>query len=101
MQNSADRGHYNIDCWRHTNRFEGCTADAINCAAQAGQVQVVKFLHQHRQLRCSEAAVDYAANHDRFAVIEWIIQHDPRFANYIYERLINHLSPPTRPLTPL
>ena len=43
----AERGHLEIVKWLHFNRTEGCTTKAMDCAAEKGHLEVVKCLKEN------------------------------------------------------
>ncbi|KAF1772716.1 Ankyrin repeat-containing domain [Phytophthora cactorum] len=49
MDSAASNGHLEMVKWLHEHRDEGCTMDAMNRAAWNGHLDVVKWLHDHER----------------------------------------------------
>ncbi|CAN0433508.1 unnamed protein product, partial [Ectocarpus fasciculatus] len=55
------------------HRREGsCTRFAMNGAAAAGNMEVVKWLHDNRTEGCTEKAMDGAAANGHLEMVEWL-----------------------------
>ncbi|KAL7746742.1 hypothetical protein RI367_007905 [Sorochytrium milnesiophthora] len=52
MDIAAAYGDLDMVRWFHTNRTEGCTAEATKRAAQRGNLPIFKFLHEHGYPMC-------------------------------------------------
>jgi ankyrin repeat protein len=61
MDGAAGAGHLAVVKWLHTNRSEGCTTAAMDEAAANGHWDVVKWLHFNRFEGCTSAAMDAVA----------------------------------------
>ncbi|POM70923.1 Hypothetical protein PHPALM_12579 [Phytophthora palmivora] len=72
MNIAAEKGHFEILQWLHTNRNEGCTTFALNIAASKGNLPMVQWLHQNRNEKCTKQAMDDAAENGHLAVVEWL-----------------------------
>ena len=42
MDGAATNGHLEVVEWLHANRYEGCTAEAIDRAAENNQIEAVR-----------------------------------------------------------
>jgi hypothetical protein len=49
-----------------------CTTLAMDSAAEAGHLDVVKWLHENRREGCTTAAMDRAANYGHLDVVQWL-----------------------------
>ncbi|OQR94043.1 hypothetical protein ACHHYP_01897 [Achlya hypogyna] len=58
----------------HTHHYT-CSKWALNAAAEAGHLGVVRFLHDHRSEGCSTHAMDYAARNGHLDVVEFLHRH--------------------------
>ena len=70
MDIAAWKGKLDVVKWFHSNRTEGCTTKAMDCAARDGEV--VKWLHENRTEGCTVAAIDWAAKNGHFEVVKWL-----------------------------
>jgi hypothetical protein len=61
MDLAAAAGRLSIVKWLHANRKEGCTKAAMDRAAENGHLEVVKFLHNNRSEGCTTRAIDRSA----------------------------------------
>ncbi|EGG18694.1 hypothetical protein DFA_04190 [Cavenderia fasciculata] len=59
---AAEKGY--LDIFLHFNRTEGCTIKAMDNAAFAGNIDIVKFLHYNRSEGCTTNAMDYSLLND-------------------------------------
>ena len=72
MDCSANNGHLEVVKFLHENRTEGCTKYAMNRAAQRGNLEVVKFLHFNRTEGCTDDAMDGAAMNGHLEVVKFL-----------------------------
>ena len=49
MDKAARHGHLDVVQWLHEHRQEGCTKNAMDWAAMNGQLNVVQWLRDHYQ----------------------------------------------------
>ncbi|KAJ3099033.1 hypothetical protein HDU97_003519 [Phlyctochytrium planicorne] len=61
MDEAAERGHLEVLEFLHRHRDEGCTVRAMDGAAARGYLEIVKFLHFNRKEGCTVEAMDGAA----------------------------------------
>ncbi|KAG6960037.1 hypothetical protein JG688_00009803 [Phytophthora aleatoria] len=72
MDSAAEFGHLAVVQWLHEHREEGCTTDAIDMAASNGHLEIVQWLHENRNEGCTSNAIDFAAQHGHLKVVQWL-----------------------------
>lgn len=72
MDCAAQMGHLDVVRYLHENRTEGCTIQAMDLAAENGHLDVVKWLHENRSEGCTTWAIDHAAQRGNLDVIKWL-----------------------------
>ncbi|KUF98109.1 hypothetical protein AM588_10007390 [Phytophthora nicotianae] len=75
IDNAAAAGHLDVVKWLHVNRTDGCTADAMDLAALNGHLEVVQWLDANRNEGCTTGAMDNAATSGELAVVKWLHEH--------------------------
>ncbi|KAG3134243.1 hypothetical protein JG687_00019045 [Phytophthora cactorum] len=78
MDDVARNGHLEALKWLHTNTTAGCTTRAMNDAAYKGQLEVCKWLHANRSEGCTVDAVRYAIGNGHLRVAFWLSMHYPQ-----------------------
>ncbi|OWY96254.1 hypothetical protein PHMEG_00033527 [Phytophthora megakarya] len=68
MDFAAGTGYLEIVQWLHTHRQEECTTTAMNEAAGNGHLEIVKWLHENRR----EGAMDWVINNGHLDVARWL-----------------------------
>lgn len=69
---AAEYGQLEILKFLHENELGGCTTEAMDYAAAGGHVEIVKFLHENRQEGCTTEAMDGAAQYGFLDVIKFL-----------------------------
>jgi hypothetical protein len=72
MDCAAQAGHLEVLIWLHINRAEGCTTNAMESAALCGHLEIVKWLHTNRTEGCTTHAMGKAADHGHLDVVKWL-----------------------------
>ncbi|EFA74683.1 hypothetical protein PPL_11652 [Heterostelium album PN500] len=72
MECAANNGHFNCVRWLHENSAGKVTYSAMDNAASFGDLECVKFLHQNRTKGSSCEAMDRAATCGHFDVLVWL-----------------------------
>ncbi|OQS03617.1 hypothetical protein THRCLA_04062 [Thraustotheca clavata] len=72
MDWAASAGHLDVVKYLHRNRREGCTTDAMDLAAKHGHLHVVEFLDRHRHEGATTKAMDEAAVHGHLHVVQYL-----------------------------
>ncbi|RLN72003.1 hypothetical protein BBJ28_00007407 [Nothophytophthora sp. Chile5] len=72
MDSAARGNHLDVVRFLHRHREEGCTVAAMDGAAGAGHLDMVQYLHTHRQEGCTFAAMDSAAANGHLEVVKWL-----------------------------
>ena len=72
---AAQNGNMEIVKFLHTYRNEGCSKHAMNMASKNGHLEVVKFLHTYRKEGCDTFAIDYASYQGHLNIVKWLIKH--------------------------
>ncbi|ETI46277.1 hypothetical protein F443_09317 [Phytophthora nicotianae P1569] len=75
IDNAAAAGHLDVVKWLHVNRTDGCTTDAMDLAALNGHLEVVQWLDANRNEGCTTGAMDNAATSGELAVVKWLHEH--------------------------
>jgi hypothetical protein len=75
MDNAAKAGHLKIVKWLHKNRREGWTTKAMDDAASGEHLDVVELLHENRREGCTTQAMDGAAKHGHLEIVKWRHAH--------------------------
>ncbi|KAF1321043.1 Ankyrin repeat-containing protein, partial [Globisporangium splendens] len=75
MDKAAENGHLHVVMWLHENRDEGCTTGAMDNAAAGGFLDVVQWLHDNRTEGCTANAMDGAAMFNHLEVVKWLHEH--------------------------
>ncbi|KAF1327899.1 Ankyrin repeat protein, partial [Globisporangium splendens] len=75
MDSAAEFGHLDVVQWLHKHREEGCTTDAMDMSAGNGHLDVVQWLHEHREEGCTTNAMDFAAQNGHLEVVQWLHEH--------------------------
>ncbi|RHY16214.1 hypothetical protein DYB30_004791 [Aphanomyces astaci] len=75
MDYAATYGELDTVRWLHEHRAEGCSLDAMNHASNNGHLPVVEFLHLHRPEGCNSHAMDLAASNGHLQVVQWLHAH--------------------------
>lgn len=65
---AAAQGHLEMVAYLHHHREEGATMEALDLAATFGHLEVVKFLHENRREGCTTRAMDGAAGNNHLDV---------------------------------
>ncbi|EGG22286.1 hypothetical protein DFA_04404 [Cavenderia fasciculata] len=66
----AANNHLDVVKFLHFNRTEGCSSDALDGAAENGNLEIVKFLIQHRTEGGSKDAMDLAAQNNHIEIVK-------------------------------
>jgi hypothetical protein len=69
MDEAAAAGHLEVVKYLHTNPREGCTCRAMDGAAGSGHLEVVRWLHVNRSEGCTVTAMDNASLSGHFDVV--------------------------------
>ncbi|OWZ15229.1 hypothetical protein PHMEG_00011166 [Phytophthora megakarya] len=72
---AAEAGNVDVVQWLHSNRTDRCTVDAMDMAAANGHLDMVQWLHDHREEGCSSDAMDLAATNGFLPVVKWLHHH--------------------------
>ncbi|KAL2917232.1 hypothetical protein HK105_203297 [Polyrhizophydium stewartii] len=72
MDTVAQAGNLEVVEWLHKNVATGCTKDAMDGAAGNGHLRVVQFLHKRRKEGCTTDAMDRAAANGHLDVVEFL-----------------------------
>ena len=74
-QFAGDAGDLALVRWLHEHLPEGCTTAAMDGAADNGHLAVVRWLHEHRTEGCTTYAMDGAAMNGHLEVVRWLHEH--------------------------
>lgn len=69
---AVNHGHLETIKWLHAERFEGCTTDIMDIAAENGHIDIVKFLHENRTEGCSVLAMYWAYRNRHYEVVKFL-----------------------------
>ncbi|CAN0063652.1 unnamed protein product [Choristocarpus tenellus] len=72
MDSAAAAGHLDVVKWLHKHRTEGATKAAMDWAAAKGHLQVVTWLHHNRKEGCTVSAMNWAAEGGHLHVVKWL-----------------------------
>ncbi|OQR90775.1 hypothetical protein ACHHYP_05251 [Achlya hypogyna] len=75
MDWAASAGHLHVVKFLHEYRREGCTTDALDNAAKHGHLHVVEFLDQYRHEGATTKAMDEAAVHGHLHIVKYLHYH--------------------------
>ena len=75
IQCAANSGQLQIVKWLHTNRNDGATKSAMDLAAANGHLKIVIWLHCNRSEGCSKWAIDDAAARGHFEIVRWLCEN--------------------------
>ncbi|POM81455.1 SnRNA-activating protein complex subunit 3 [Phytophthora palmivora] len=73
---AASRGNLQAIRWLHEHDYEGFSAGVMDAAAIAGHLDVVQYLHEHRSEGCTYEAMDMAAANGHFEIVRFL--HEKR-----------------------
>lgn len=74
MGTAASAGNLELVRFLHDHGNEGCTAEAMDSAASNGHLEVVQFLHANRQEGCTYAAKTRALQNGHLEVLRFLHQ---------------------------
>ncbi|GAB9462538.1 Ankyrin repeat [Globisporangium polare] len=80
MDYAAGAGRLDIVKLLHDERTEGCTTEAMDSAARHGHLDMLQFLHDHRSEGCTAMAFDYAARNGHLEIVKFL--HENRSEGY-------------------
>lgn len=72
MDFAASAGNLEIVQYLHHNRSEGCTVDAMDSAATEDNLETVQWLHENRTEGCTDEAMDTAAAKGHLDMVKWL-----------------------------
>ncbi|EGG18527.1 hypothetical protein DFA_04021 [Cavenderia fasciculata] len=72
MDLAAKLGFLDIVLFLHQHRQEGCTTDALDNACKFGFMDIVLFLHQHRTEGATHKALCGAASNGHFEMVQFL-----------------------------
>ncbi|EGG23583.1 hypothetical protein DFA_05716 [Cavenderia fasciculata] len=72
MDNAATNGHLEIVKFLHEHRQEGCNKVAMDHASRKGHLNVVRYLHEHRSEGATSSAMDWAACNKHIEVVKFL-----------------------------
>ncbi|KAG9400938.1 Ankyrin repeat and SAM domain-containing protein 3 [Aphanomyces cochlioides] len=72
MDEAASHNYMDVVQFLHTHRNEGCTKSAMDNAAANGHLEMVKWLHKNRSEGCTEWAICLAALADNVDILEFL-----------------------------
>uniref|UniRef100_K3W5I9 Ankyrin repeat-containing domain n=1 Tax=Globisporangium ultimum (strain ATCC 200006 / CBS 805.95 / DAOM BR144) TaxID=431595 RepID=K3W5I9_GLOUD len=72
MEYATENGHLDVMRWLHSHRNEGCTRDAIDNVAENGHFHVAKWFYEHHNKGCFTRTMDDAAWRGRLDVAKWL-----------------------------
>src|SRR3546814_6721985 len=77
MDCAAQNGHLDVLRWLDAHRYEGCTSWAMDHAAENGHLDVIEWLHnaRNRGSKCTFHAMDYAAKNGHLEIVEFLHEH--------------------------
>ncbi|KDO32912.1 hypothetical protein SPRG_02604 [Saprolegnia parasitica CBS 223.65] len=75
MDRAASAGNLDVVVFLHTHRNEGCTTDAMNIAATYGYLDIVVFLHENRREGCTRDALDGAVAGGYLDIVQFLVDH--------------------------
>eukprot|EP00842_Homolaphlyctis_polyrhiza_P006250 jgi/Hompol1/6626/HPOL_002897-RA len=75
MDLAAEYGQMTSLRWLNEHRDEGCTIRAMNRAARNGFLDVVVYLHAHRGEGATTRAIDLAATHGHLEIVKTLNMH--------------------------
>ncbi|KDO28582.1 hypothetical protein SPRG_06438 [Saprolegnia parasitica CBS 223.65] len=75
MDKAAATGHLEVVTFLHAHRNEGCTTKAMDDAATNGHLDVVQFLDCNRTEGCTVDALDGAISHGHLDVVRFLVEH--------------------------
>lgn len=93
MDEAAKNGHLDVVTWLHEHRQEGCTGGAMDMAGRHGHLDVLKFLHENRSEGCSTLAVDFAAHNGHTEVYTPYVLPSYASARYTTTALLVQMAP--------
>lgn len=75
MLRAAEAGRIEVLRWLHDHYYEGFTPATMEYAARGGQLEIVRFLHEFRREGCTSRAMDAAAANGHLAVVAFLHKH--------------------------
>ncbi|RHY33764.1 hypothetical protein DYB32_001434 [Aphanomyces invadans] len=75
LDKAASAGNLALVKQLHAHTNMRCTKDAMDDAASNGHLDVVRFLHHHRTEGCTTRAMDYAAAHGHLDVLQFLHEY--------------------------
>eukprot|EP00644_Phytophthora_capsici_P007140 jgi/Phyca11/112308/e_gw1.22.244.1 len=72
MDTAAAHGRLDIVKWLHVHRDEKCSTKAMDVAAANGYLEIVQWFHGNREEGCTTKAMDGAAGNGHVHVAEWL-----------------------------
>jgi len=75
MNVAADHGQLEVLKWLHDQGYNSISEYAMDSAANNGHLNVVQFLHENRTEGCTTAAIDTAAMNGHFDVIQFLTEN--------------------------
>ncbi|OQR92274.1 n-acetylglucosamine-6-phosphate deacetylase [Achlya hypogyna] len=75
MDKAAGAGQLHLLRQLHAKGTSTCTSHAMDMAAANGHLDIVRFLHENREEGCSTNAMDLAASHGHLEVVRYLHEH--------------------------
>ncbi|OQS01374.1 hypothetical protein ACHHYP_01175 [Achlya hypogyna] len=81
LNTAAARGQLDIVRFLHEHDLAKCSTKAMDDAAANGDLAMVQYLHEHRREGCSLAGFILAEKHGHREVLDYLIAHRPQDQN--------------------
>ncbi|ETP30458.1 hypothetical protein F442_20558, partial [Phytophthora nicotianae P10297] len=75
MDCAAESGDLEMVKWLHKNTRKTCSTPAMDRAASSGHLDVVQYLHENRSEGCSTSAMDDAARNGNLQIVQWLSEN--------------------------
>ncbi|KAJ3270773.1 hypothetical protein HDU76_011127 [Blyttiomyces sp. JEL0837] len=90
MDKAAEAGNLEVVKFLHENRTEGCTPAAMKYAMEYGYVDIVKYLHQNMGMAPVSEDVVKAAKNGHFDVVKYVSENmgDVKFSSAVMDAAV-------------